>query len=117
MNRAFLLLWAEAATDPELAPIFRERDEAFRADLRADVRAGLADGTIRPDVTRPTSRSRLSGSFAASGCSGCSTRPPWIPNGCARPSPSTGAGRLARRRCNRRLDARRRTRGRYIRWM
>jgi AcrR family transcriptional regulator len=49
-NRAFLLLWAEAATAPELARIFRERDEAFRADLRADVAAGIAAGTIRPDV-------------------------------------------------------------------
>jgi AcrR family transcriptional regulator len=51
LNRAFLLLWAEAATQPELAPIFRERDDAFRADLRDDVNAGIADGTIRPDVT------------------------------------------------------------------
>jgi AcrR family transcriptional regulator len=51
LNRAFLLLWAEAATDPELAPIFRERDDAFRADLRDDVQAGIADGAIRPDVT------------------------------------------------------------------
>lgn len=50
LNRAFLLLWAEATTAPELAPIFRERDEAFRADLRDDVAAGIADGTIRSDV-------------------------------------------------------------------
>jgi AcrR family transcriptional regulator len=50
LNRAFLLLWAEATTAPELAPIFRERDEAFRADLRDDVAAGIADGVIRPDV-------------------------------------------------------------------
>jgi AcrR family transcriptional regulator len=50
LNRAFLLLWAEAATASELAPIFRERDEAFRADLREDIAAGIADGTIRPDV-------------------------------------------------------------------
>jgi AcrR family transcriptional regulator len=50
LHRAFLLLWAEAATASELAPIFRERDEAFRADLREDVAAGIADGTIRPDV-------------------------------------------------------------------
>jgi AcrR family transcriptional regulator len=50
MNRAFLLLWAEAATAPELAGIFRERDEAFRADLGEDVRAGIADGTVRPDA-------------------------------------------------------------------
>ena len=49
-NRAFLLLWAEAATAADLARIFRERDEAFRADLREDVAAGIADGTIRPDV-------------------------------------------------------------------
>jgi AcrR family transcriptional regulator len=50
MNRAFLLLWAEAATAADLAPIFRERDEAFRADLRSDITAGIADGDIRPDV-------------------------------------------------------------------
>jgi AcrR family transcriptional regulator len=50
MNRAFLLLWAEAATSAELAPTFRERDEGFRADLRADVAAGIADGTVRPDA-------------------------------------------------------------------
>jgi AcrR family transcriptional regulator len=50
-NRAFLLLWAEAATAEDLARIFRERDESFRADLREDVAAGIADGTIRPDVT------------------------------------------------------------------
>ena len=42
---------AEAATASELARIFRERDEAFRADLREDVTAGIADATIRPDVT------------------------------------------------------------------
>jgi AcrR family transcriptional regulator len=50
MNRAFLLLWAEAATASELAPIFRERDVAFRADLRADVAAGIAEGTVDPGV-------------------------------------------------------------------
>jgi AcrR family transcriptional regulator len=50
MNRAFLLLWAEAATAPDLARIFQERDEAFRADLSEDIEAGIADGTIRPDV-------------------------------------------------------------------
>jgi AcrR family transcriptional regulator len=50
MNRAFLLLWAEAATAQELGSIFRERDEAFRADLSEDVKAAVADGTVRPDV-------------------------------------------------------------------
>ncbi|MGH3253062.1 MAG: TetR family transcriptional regulator C-terminal domain-containing protein [Trebonia sp.] len=50
MNRAFLLLWAEAATASDLARIFRERDEAFRADLCADVAAGITNGTVRPDV-------------------------------------------------------------------
>jgi AcrR family transcriptional regulator len=49
-NRAFLLLWAEAATAADLARIFRERDEAFRAGLREDVTAGIADGTIRADA-------------------------------------------------------------------
>jgi AcrR family transcriptional regulator len=49
-GRAFLSLWAEAATASELSSIFRERDEGFRADLRDDVAAGIADGTIRADV-------------------------------------------------------------------
>jgi AcrR family transcriptional regulator len=50
MSRAFLVLWAEATTSAELAATFRERDEQFRADLRTDVAAGIAAGTIRPDV-------------------------------------------------------------------
>jgi AcrR family transcriptional regulator len=50
-NRAFLVLWAEATTNADLARIFRERDEAFRADLRQDVAAGIANGTIRPDIS------------------------------------------------------------------
>jgi AcrR family transcriptional regulator len=49
-NRAFLLLWAEAATAADLAAIFRERDEAFRSDLREDITAGITDGSIRPDA-------------------------------------------------------------------
>ena len=49
-SRAFLLLWASAPTSPELAPIFAERDERFRADLREDVVAGIAEGSVRPDV-------------------------------------------------------------------
>ncbi|MCG0287639.1 TetR/AcrR family transcriptional regulator [Streptomyces sp. PSAA01] len=49
-HHAFLLLWAEAPTMPELAPIFRERDASFRADLRDDVAAGIAEGTIRHDL-------------------------------------------------------------------
>ena len=50
LNRAFLILWMEAATSPDLAPLFRDRTEAFRADLREDLTAGIADGTIRPDL-------------------------------------------------------------------
>ncbi len=49
-NQAFLLLWAESATQPELAPIFRERDAAFRADLAEDVHAGIEAGTIEASV-------------------------------------------------------------------
>ena len=49
-NRAFLLLWAEAATASELAATFRERDRGFRADLREDVEAGVAAGDIRADA-------------------------------------------------------------------
>jgi len=49
-NQAFLLLWAEAATQSDLAAIFRERDDAFRADLRVDVEAGIAGGDIDPGL-------------------------------------------------------------------
>ncbi|WP_329523554.1 TetR family transcriptional regulator [Streptomyces jietaisiensis] len=50
LNRAFLLLWMEAATSPDLARLFADRTEAFRTDLREDLTAGIAEGTIRPDV-------------------------------------------------------------------
>lgn len=46
----FLLLWAQAATDPELAELLRERDDFFREQVHDDVVAGQADGTIRGDV-------------------------------------------------------------------
>ncbi|CAM5674522.1 hypothetical protein SALBM311S_00499 [Streptomyces alboniger] len=49
MHRAFLLLWA-AATASELAPVFRERDQAFRGDLRDDVTAAITDGDVRTDI-------------------------------------------------------------------
>ncbi|WP_369213143.1 TetR/AcrR family transcriptional regulator [Streptomyces flavofungini] len=48
--RAFLLLWAEAATTPALAAIFQERSQAFRAELCEDLVAGMREGAIRPDV-------------------------------------------------------------------
>lgn len=50
INRAFLLLWAEAVTAPELTEQFRDRDEGFRGNLRVDVSAGIAEGSIRADV-------------------------------------------------------------------
>lgn len=49
-NQAFLVLWSEAVTQPDLAPIFRDRDDAFRAGLRDDVEAGIADGTIDASI-------------------------------------------------------------------
>ena len=49
-NRAFLVLWAEATTAAELGDTFRARDAGFRTDLRDDVAAGVADGTVRPEV-------------------------------------------------------------------
>ncbi|ATY09083.1 TetR family transcriptional regulator [Amycolatopsis sp. AA4] len=50
LSRAFLVLWAESMTAPELAPIFRVRDQAFRDDLRDEISAGIAEGTIRAEV-------------------------------------------------------------------
>ena len=47
----FLVLWTEAiASDEELRPVFAERDEAFRTGMADAVRAGVADGSIRPDA-------------------------------------------------------------------
>ncbi|WP_221353500.1 TetR/AcrR family transcriptional regulator [Streptomyces beigongshangae] len=50
LNRVFLKLWTESASAPDLAPVFRERDEAFLADLEEDLAAGIAEGAIRADV-------------------------------------------------------------------
>src|SRR5918995_612671 len=49
--RVFLVLWAEAiASDEELRPVFAERDAAFRQGWADAIRAGVADGSIRPDA-------------------------------------------------------------------
>jgi AcrR family transcriptional regulator len=46
-TRVFSMLWAEAITgDPDLRPIFTERDAEFRADIAQLVRLGIDDGTI-----------------------------------------------------------------------
>lgn len=49
--RAFLLLWAEAlAADPDLVPLFAERDAWFRGLLADLVRRGVDDGSVRADA-------------------------------------------------------------------
>ena len=52
--RSFLVLWADAVSGGELAPVMRERDAWFRGQLRADVAAGQTDGSIRQDVDPDT---------------------------------------------------------------
>jgi AcrR family transcriptional regulator len=48
-TRVFSMLWAEAiAGDPDLRPIFIERDAEFRALVAQLVRIGIEDGTISP---------------------------------------------------------------------
>lgn len=39
-----------ASTDGELAALFRERDAVLRADVRGDLVAGLAEGTVQPGI-------------------------------------------------------------------
>jgi len=63
----FLLLWAEAATAPELAPIFRERDTAFRAHLTADLAAGITAGTINPHLDPTTTAAAVVGQLRGIG--------------------------------------------------
>ncbi|CAM3520499.1 TetR/AcrR family transcriptional regulator [Kibdelosporangium persicum] len=50
ITRAFFVMWAESVTRPELAAIFRERDQAFRASIAADVVLGIENGSVRPDL-------------------------------------------------------------------
>jgi hypothetical protein len=48
-TRVFSMLWAEAiAGDPDLRPIFTERDAEFRTVVAQFVRLGIDDGTISP---------------------------------------------------------------------
>jgi AcrR family transcriptional regulator len=49
--RAFLVLWAESVgATPQLRAIFAERDILFCGEILEDLRAGIADGDIRPDI-------------------------------------------------------------------
>ncbi len=49
--RAFLTLWADAITsEPDLRPVFVERDERFRDAIAGEIEHGRADGSIRPEV-------------------------------------------------------------------
>jgi AcrR family transcriptional regulator len=50
-SRVFLVLWTAAiSSDPDLGPIFAERDEVFRRGMADALRAGVADGSIGADV-------------------------------------------------------------------
>lgn len=47
---AFVLLWVQAISDPQLALIMQERDNYFRGQVSRDIAAGRASGHVRPDV-------------------------------------------------------------------
>lgn len=50
-SEAFLKLWTESTgAEPSLAPLFAERDSAFREFLSQHVRDGLSDGSIADGV-------------------------------------------------------------------
>lgn len=50
-SEAFLKLWAESTgAEPSLAPIFAERDAAFRGAIAQHIRDGLQDGSITGDA-------------------------------------------------------------------
>lgn len=50
-SEAFLKMWTESANlEPSLASLFAERDAAFRDHLVHQIRAGVADGSIDPDL-------------------------------------------------------------------
>lgn len=48
---AFLQMWGEAiAADPVLMPLYAEHDASFRHLLADQVRAGIADGSMRAEI-------------------------------------------------------------------
>jgi AcrR family transcriptional regulator len=50
-SEAFLKLWTESAgAEPSLAPLFAERDAAFRGVLAQYLRDGMLDGSVAQDV-------------------------------------------------------------------
>ena len=50
-SEAFLKMWTESANlEPSLASLFAERDAVFRDHLAQQIRAGVGDGSIDPDV-------------------------------------------------------------------
>src|SRR5690242_3009367 len=50
-SEAFLKMWTESANlEPSLASLFAERDAWFRSHLAQQIRAGMDDGSIDPDV-------------------------------------------------------------------
>ena len=47
--RVFSMLWAEAAAgDPDLRPVFADRDADFRASFARSLHAAVADNSLRP---------------------------------------------------------------------
>ena len=66
--RVFLVLWTEAiASDEELRPVFAERDAAFRQGWEDAIRAGVADGSIRPDADPEAAAVMLAGLLRGAG--------------------------------------------------
>jgi AcrR family transcriptional regulator len=50
-SEAFLKMWTESANlEPSLASLFAERDAWFRGHLAQQIRTGVDDGSIDPDV-------------------------------------------------------------------
>lgn len=47
---AYVLLWAQASADPQLAAVFGRRDASFRGDIARDVVAGQATGEVRAEL-------------------------------------------------------------------
>ena len=95
--RVFLVLWTEAIVErPGAAPVFAERDEAFRQGGRTRSRAGVADGSIRSDADEEAAARRARRRCcAASACSGCSRRRPSTSTPCAPRSARMLRGGLA----------------------
>jgi AcrR family transcriptional regulator len=62
-SRALMMMWVQSVGDAELREIFVDGDRRFRAGIQRMIVAGIADGSIRPDINPRAHAAALVGQF------------------------------------------------------